>query len=158
MLWLSQLKQQHARCDVWPNTVTFFNTFNIYIALCFWSHFHHLEQQKLPVSVQSVEGLEPAVLCQRVRDLHDVVLSEELLSFNMEILIFLRGCYVIVFCSKRIKEEVHLCDGARGAGAELVEEVSLLQEQLLEVLLAPEDEVLLVKLVNLLPESITQRE
>ena len=57
-----------------------------------------------------------------------------------------------------MKEEVHLSDGARGAGAELVEEVSLLQKQLLEVLLAPEDEVLLVKLVYLLPESITQRE
>ena len=53
-----------------------------------------------------------------------------------------------------MKEEVHLSDGARGAGAELVEEVSLLQEQLLEVLLAPEDEVLLVQLVYLLPESI----
>ena len=48
---------------------------HIYIALCLWSNFHHLEQQKLPVSVQSVEGLEPAVLCQRVRDLHDVILS-----------------------------------------------------------------------------------
>ena len=79
---------------------------HIYIALCFWSHFHHLEQQKLPVSVQSVEGLEPAVLCQRVRDLHDVVLSQELLSFNMKILIFLRSCYVIVFfCSKFQKYE-----------------------------------------------------
>ena len=79
---------------------------HIYIALCFWSHFHHLEQQKLPVSVQSVEGLEPAVLCQRVRDLHDVVLNQELLSFNMKIMIFFRGCYVIVFfCSKFQKYE-----------------------------------------------------
>ena len=130
---------------------------HIYIALCLWSNFHHLEQQKLPVSVQSVEGLEPAVLCQRVRDLHDVVLSEEFLSFNMEILIFLRSCYVIVFLFQTYEggsAEVHLSDCARGAGAELVEEVSLLQEQLLEVLLAPEDEVLLVKLVYLLPESI----
>ena len=131
-----------------------FSTHSTYCSV-FWIHFHHLEQQKLPVSVQSVEGLEPAVLCQRVRDLHDVVLSQEFLSFNMKILIFLRSCYVIVFfCSKSMKEEVHLSDGARGAGAELVEEVSLLQEQLLEVLLAPEDEVLLVKLVYLLPESI----
>ena len=69
----------------------------------------------------------------------------------MKILIFLISCCVIVFFYKRIKEEEHLCDGARGAGAELVEEVSLLQEQLLEVLLAPEDEVLLVQLVYLLP-------
>ena len=76
---------------------------HIYIALCFWSHFHHLEQQKLPVSVQSVEGLEPAVLCQRVRDLHDVVLSQELLSFNMKILIFMRSkllCYRVFYVPK----------------------------------------------------------
>ena len=48
---------------------------HIYTALSSYGHFHHLEQQKLPVSVQSVEGLEPAVLCQRVGDLHDVVLG-----------------------------------------------------------------------------------
>ena len=72
----------------------------------------------------------------------------------MKIMIFLRSFQTYEGGSA----EVHLSDGARGAGAELVEEVSLLQEQLLEVLLAPEDEVLLVKLVNLLPESITQRE
>merc|ERR1719195_1586403 len=44
----------------------------------------------------------------------------------------------------------------RGAGPELVEEVRLLQQELLEVLLAAEDEVLLVHLVYLLPLQLGQ--
>ena len=36
----------------------------------------HLEQQQLSVSVHSIQSLEPPVLCQAVRDLHDIVLGD----------------------------------------------------------------------------------
>ena len=77
----------------------------------------YLEKQQFSVRIESVEGLEPPVLGQRVCDLHDVVLGHS----------------------------------ARRARAELVEEVRLLEQQLLEVLLAPGDELLLVVVVYLLP-------
>lgn len=83
----------------------------------------YLEKQQLPVCIESVQSLEPAVLGERVGDLHDVVLGH----------------------------------GARGARAKLIEEVRLLQQQLLEVLLAPGDDILLVQVVNLLPLQLGQR-
>ena len=52
--------------------------------------------------------------------------------------------------------DVVLGDGPRRAGAELIEQVRLLQEELLEVLLAPVDQVLLVELVDLLPLHLGQ--
>ena len=82
----------------------------------------HLEQQQLSVSVHSIQSLEPPVLCQAVRDLHDIVLG----------------------------------DSPGRAGSELIEEVRLLQQELLEILLAAEDEVLLVELVYLLPLYLRQ--
>ena len=53
--------------------------------------------------------------------------------------------------------DVVLGHGARGARAELVEEVRLHKQQLLEVLLTPGDDVLLVVVVYLLPLELGQR-
>ena len=84
--------------------------------------FSHLEEQQFSVCVHPVQSLEPPVIGQVVRDLHDVVLG----------------------------------DGPGRARPELIEQVRLLQEELLEVLLAPGDQVLLVQLVDLLPLHLGQ--
>ena len=52
--------------------------------------------------------------------------------------------------------DVVLGDGPRRARPELIEQVRLLQEELLEVLLTPADQVLLVQLVDLLPLHLGQ--